>query len=393
MTQPAVPAARIVLLGAGHAHVGVLRSHWETPIIGARITLATRRPETPYSGMLPGLIAGLYTYDDAHIDTRPLCAYARAELIIAEATGLDLANKRILCRDHPPVPFDVLSIDIGSTPSARDVPGVAEHAIRVKPIDGFLQRFEFARERILARHGDSRIGVVGAGAGGVELMLALHARLTRDVRIAGFDPRRLQFTLFGADDDILPTFPSEMRRRFRKLLTTRTINVLTNSRVTAVTGTSVQIEDRNPIAIDDVFWTTAAAPAPWLRETGLALDGNGFIRVTATLQSVSHPHVFAAGDVAMIDGHPTPRSGVYAVRAAVPLTENLRRMIAGQPLIDYRPQREALYLISTGERYAIGTRNGTTLGGRWVWWLKDWIDRRFMARFKNLPSRRDQSRP
>lgn len=378
----------VVLVGAGHAHVGVLRSFGLSPTPGVRLTLITRQVHTPYSGMLPGLIAGIYDYEGAHIDTRPLARFADARLYIAEATGFDLDKKHVICRERPPVPYDVLSIDIGATPSARDIPGVADHAIPVKPIDGFLARFEGARDRIIAAGGRSHIGVVGAGAGGVELILSMHRRLVREVAAAGFDPSQLRFTLFSATEEILPTFPSAMRQRFVRLLHERGISVLGGSKVMEVEAGAVRIEHSGQIPLDEVFWTTAAEPAQWLARTGLALDEQGFIRVASSLQSISHAEVFAAGDVAMIEGYRLPRSGVYAVREARPLARNLRRVIAGQPLIRYKPQRDAMYLLSTGERYAIGTRNGITFGGAWVWKLKDWIDRRFMAKFKQLPERK-----
>lgn len=378
----------VALVGAGHAHVGVLRSFGLSPTPGVRLTLITRQVHTPYSGMLPGLIAGIYDYEAAHIDTRPLARFADARLCIAEATGLDLDKKHVICRERPPVPYDVLSIDIGARPSARDIPGVADHAIPVKPIDGFLARFEGARDRILAAGGRSNVGVVGAGAGGVELILSMHRRLTRELATAGFDPSQLRFTLFSATEEILPTFPKAMRQRFVRLLQERGISVLAGSKVMEVEAGAVRVEHRGHIPLDEVFWTTAAEPARWLARTGLALNEQGFIRVEPTLQSISHAEVFAAGDVAMIEGYRLPRSGVYAVREARPLARNLRRVIAGQPLIRYRPQRDAMYLLSTGERYAIGTRNGITFGGAWVWKLKDWIDRRFMAKFKQLPERK-----
>ena len=178
----------IVLVGAGHSHVSVLRMFGMRPMPGVRLSLITRQVHTPYSGMLPGMIAGLYDHDQAHIDTGPLTRFAQARLYHSEVIGLDLVAKQAICRDRPPVPYDILSINIGATPSARQIPGVAEHAIPVKPIDGFMERFEAARARVLEAGGRARIGVVGGGAGGVELLLSLHRRLTRDVAAAGFDP-------------------------------------------------------------------------------------------------------------------------------------------------------------------------------------------------------------
>ncbi len=375
----------VVLIGAGHSHVGVMRMFGMDPMPGVRLTLVTRQVHTPYSGMLPGMIAGLYDHDAVHIDTGPLSRFAQARLYHSEVIGLDLAAKRVICRDRPPVPYDIVSINIGSTPSAQQIPGVEEHAIPVKPIDGFIERFEAARARVLRAKGRARIGVVGGGAGGVELLLSLHRRLTRDVSAAGFDPSGLAFTLITSSDELLPTFPARMRQRFTELLRERGISVVAGGKASEVRADAVLVEGNGPVALDEVFWTTRAAPAGWLADTGLALDPDGFVRVTETLQSASHPDVFAAGDVAAIDGHAPPKSGVYAVRSGPPLAGNLRRILEGKRLVAYKPQREALYLISTGERYALGARNGITFEGAWVWKLKDFIDRRFMAKFNELP--------
>jgi selenide,water dikinase len=239
---------------------------------------------------------------------------------------------------------------------------------------------------VLAARGRARIGVVGGGAGGVELLLSLHRRLTRDVAAAGCDPSALVFTLVTSSDELLPAFPPRMRRRFAEILRDRGIGVLAGGKATEVRADAVLVEGNGPVALDEIFWTTRAAPAAWLADTGLALDTEGFIRVTETLQSVSHPDVFAAGDIASIDGHSPPKSGVYAVRSGPPLAGNLQRTMEGRQLIRYKPQREALYLISTGERYALGARNGLTVEGSWVWTLKDFIDRRFMAKFNALPA-------
>src|SRR5262247_792601 len=167
----------VVLVGAGHSHVTVLRMFGMKPIPGVRLTLISREVHTPYSGMLPGLIAGHYGFDDAHIDTRPLTRFAGARLYQDEVVGLDLAGRHVICGHRPPVPYDLLSINIGSTPNTGDVPGASEHAIPVKPIDGFLGRFDALSARVLARKGRARIALVGAGAGGVELLLSVEHRL------------------------------------------------------------------------------------------------------------------------------------------------------------------------------------------------------------------------
>src|SRR5579863_2126749 len=176
MRQPVPIAQDLVLVGGGHAHVHVLKRFGMRPAAGVRLTLITRDLETPYSGMLPGYVAGHYTIEQCHIDLVRLARFAGARLIHDEATGLDRAAHRILCHAHPPIRYDVLSLDIGSTPRLDDVPGAAEHATPVKPIADFAARWEALLERARAE-GQVRLAVVGGGAGGVELALSAQHRL------------------------------------------------------------------------------------------------------------------------------------------------------------------------------------------------------------------------
>jgi selenide, water dikinase len=217
------------------------------------------------------------------------------------------------------------------------------------------------------------------------LLLSVERRLKHDVAAGGGDPAGLSFTIVGASDELLPSFPAAFRRRFRAVCDRRGIRVLTGARVTGVEHGVLHLATGQSIALDEILWTTQAAPAGWLRDTGLALDERGFVRVTASLNSVSHPEVFAAGDAASVAGYELPKSGVYAVREGPPLARNIRRALTGARPVSYRPQRDALYLVTTGDRYAVGARNGVSFAGHWVWRLKDWIDRRFMRKFNELP--------
>jgi selenide,water dikinase len=376
----------VVLVGAGHAHVAVLRSFGMEPIPGVRLTLVTREVDTPYSGMLPGHVAGHYAADDILIDTGPLARFAGARLFQDEVVGLDTAGRRVICRDRPPVPYDVVSLDIGSRPNTGSVPGAAGHAIPVKPIDGFLARFEALRGRVLEGR-SRRLVLVGAGAGGVELLLAAERRLRRDLAAAGGDGASLRFTLVSSGAEILSAFPPAFRARFRRVLAERGIEVVAGARVVAVDPDGLTLAGDPPrrLPADEVLWTTEAAPAAWLAETGLALDGRGFLRVDATLRAVGREEVFAAGDTVAFDPGPIPRSGVYAVRAGPVLAGNIRALLTGRPPRPYKPQRDALYLVSTGGPHAVATRNGLVAGGGWAWRLKDRIDRRFMRRYRELP--------
>ena len=167
----------LVLIGGGHSHVAVLKSFGMRPMPGVRMTIIARDVHTPYSGMLPGYVAGHYTYDEAHIDLRPLCQFAGARLYQEEAVGIDLANKSVRCANRPAVPYDVLSLNIGSRPDIVGVTGAADFATPVKPINRFVDRWHKLVDRVLGQPGPHRIAVVGAGAAGTEIVLAIQFRL------------------------------------------------------------------------------------------------------------------------------------------------------------------------------------------------------------------------
>ena len=374
----------LVLLGGGHAHVEVLRRMgMQPPIPGVRLTLISRELHTPYSGMLPGLIAGHYTFDEAHIDLGPLAHFANARLFHDEVTGLDLERKRVLCRNRPPVAFDVLSIDTGSTPTVV-APGATTHAVPIKPVSTFNQRWEQLRHRVLERRGKVRIGVVGGGAGGVEMLMAVRHRLQQDGAAVGKPATQFHFVLFCASDNVLPQSNARVRALYQEVLRTAAVEVKTRCHVSVVELGRVHTQAGDVIEVDEILWATHAAAPPWPRAAGLATDDEGFIRVSDCLQSISHASVFAAGDVANVAGYPRPKSGVFAVRQGPPLTENLRRVLRGAPLAPFKPQRRFLSLISTGGRHAVAARGGWACAGDWVWRWKDRIDRRFMRRYTDL---------
>ena len=385
MQQAQSPVVKdLVLIGGGHSHVAVLKRFGMKPLAGVRLTLICRDSHTPYSGMLPGLVAGHYTFDEAHIDLGPLARFASARFYHDEVTGLDLAERRVLCRNRPPVAYDFLSINIGSTPRTDEVEGAAGAVVPVKPISGFLDRWRALEERVRDR-GKARIAVVGGGAGGVEMVLAAQYRL-RHLLGNGNTPRdRLEFHLFTDTDDILPTHNHHVQTKFRRVLAERGVEVHLRALVIAVERGRLSLRDGMTHAFDEILWVTAAGAAPWLRAVGLAVDQQGFVAVDDTLRSVSHPEVFAAGDIAAMIDHPRPKSGVFAVRQGPPLARNLRRALLGERLKPFAPQRRFLSLVSTGDKYAIASRGAWALEGRGMWRLKDWIDRRFMRKYNDLP--------
>jgi selenide,water dikinase len=394
MTEPTVPVLKdLVLIGGGHTHVAVLKGFGMRPIPGVRLTLITRDVHTPYSGMLPGLVAGHYAFDDVHIDLAPLSRFARARLYHQPVVGLDLARRQVLCEGRPPVSYDLLSINTGSTPSFREVPGAAETVVPVKPISTFVERWELLRARVVEADGPVKIGVVGAGAGGVELTLAAQFALRQLLEARGRPAAMAEFHLFSASRTILPTHNRGMRRRLERVLRERDVHMHLGQPVTSVSGGEIICADGARVALDEILWVTQAGAAPWLAAAGLDVDDRGFVWVDDTLQSISHPGVFAAGDVAAVVNHPREKAGVFAVRQGPPLTANLRRVLHGLSPRPFRPQRRFLTLVSTGDRDAVGSRGFWSFQGAAVWRWKDWIDRRFMSQYRDLPAMAEGAAP
>jgi selenide,water dikinase len=369
--------ADLVLVGGGHAHVEVVKRFGLRPMPGVRLTLVARDVETPYSGMLPGLVAGHYRPEQCRIDLRRLARFAGARLIAAEAIGLDTAARLVHCRGRPPVRYDLLSFDIGSTPSASEVPGAARWLTAVKPIDRLAERWAALLERLRTADRPPRVVVVGGGAAGVELTLAMQHRIRQLGGAATF--------ALVTRGRLLPRYPEAARAIFGAILAERGVELHEQAPVVRVEAGRLVCGRGLELPFDEGLWATQAGAAPWLAETGLALDAKGFIAVDACLRSISHPEIFAAGDVAAVLPHPRAKAGVFAVRQGPPLAANLRRALAGEPLRPFRPQRRYLSLIATGGRHAVAIRGGLVVQGRWAWWLKDRIDRSWMRRYQELP--------
>ena len=393
---PAPVATDIVLVGGGHSHVAVLKRFGMRPAAGVRLTLVTRDLLTPYSGMLPGLVAGHYRPEEAHIDLRKLSRFANARVIHASATAIDLDRRTVRAAGRPPIGFDLLSLDIGSQPNLRTIEGAKEHALGVKPIDVFRERWAEVERDCLERGGRLRVAVIGGGAGGTELSLSLRYRLRTLLERAGV-PDGIEITLLADTREVVESHAPAVRRRMTRLLAERGVRLLAGHRVVAVRPGRVEAAassgGEEPVAVDCdlAVAVTHAGAARWLADCGLDLDDAGFVRVRETLQSTADPFVFAAGDVASFDGRRLPKSGVYAVRQGPVLAENLARLAARRPLRSYRPQPLTLALISSGDRNAVASWGRLALEGRWVWRVKDRIDRRWMRKYQDLPAMGDKA--
>ena len=366
MQHPSQPIVQdLVLIGGGHSHAIALKMLGMQPLPGVRLTLITDTYHTPYSGMLPGYIAGFYTYDETHIDLRRLAGFAGAQVYHDRVVGLDLNHNQVICRDHPPVRFDALSINIGSTPAMLTVPGAADYAIPAKPVPQLLNAWTQIVEAV-QRHPQRplTLGIIGGGAGGVELCLNIQAKIHQLLTEAQQPTDNLRLHLWHRGTQLLPHHNRWVGQHLERLLRQRGVTLHLQEQVTELTPES-EVEHRPlsdhrsaplqvacasglAVACDGVFWVTQASAPAWIKASGLTTDVQGFVLVQATLQSVSHPQIFAVGDIATLQGHPRPKAGVFAVRQGKPLFTNWHRRFAGQDLLPYRPQQRYLGLIGRG---------------------------------------------
>ncbi len=356
---------QLVLVGGGHSHALLLKYWQKVRNSSTELTLISDNKTTPYSGMVPGYISGFYDRSECFIDLERLCHRSGVNFIIDRVNDLDLENQLVKINDWA-IKFDLVSLDIGSSPS---IPAnlLGDGVIPVKPIVYFLEQWDKIKDSRLPL----RIAIVGGGVGGVELAFNARARL-----------KLTDIHLFQKSDSLLPGHNQWVQQTLFQKLTKLDIKVHLNSAVIQVENHLLTTRSGFSLTCDFVFWVTQAEGAPWLRSSGLALDDRGFILVNNCLQSLSHPKVFAAGDIATILDCPLPKAGVVAVRQALPLYRNLLNALAQRPLKSYKPQSNYLSLIGTGDGRAVASWGKFGSEGRWLWHLKDRIDRGFMAGLK-----------
>ncbi len=377
MPPATLPLTRdLVLIGGGHAHALVLRRWGMKPLPGARLTLISPDPTAPYTGMLPGHIAGLYPRDALEIDLVRLARHAGARLILDRATGIDRAARRVHLAGRPPVAYDVVSLDIGITSTMAELPGFSEHAVPAKPLAVYATRWARFLEDVAAG-APPRVAVIGGGVAGVEIALAMAYRL-------GSSGHRPEVTVIEAGPMALPGLSPRSRAGLLGHMTRLGVALRTGVRPVAITAEAVELHDASRLPAALVVGAAGARPQPWLRATGLDLT-DGHVTIDAHLRSVTDPAVFAVGDCAHLRAAPLPKAGVFAVRQAPVLWHNLRAALGAGRLRAYRPQRDYLKLVSTGGKGAVADKWGLTLDGRWLWRLKDAIDARFMRALSDLP--------
>ncbi len=369
---------QIVLLGIGHTNAHVLDMWRRAPLPGARLVCVSSFAAASYSGMLPGTLSGQYPPGKLEIDLRSLAHAARAELVVESARNVDMETQTVRFEDHEPVPFDVLSVGAGSVPNRAGIDASDGAWVPIKPMQTFLMRLYERLQSLSGKRREAiRILVIGGGVGGIEISLCLPSYLRR-----ASGGLRYNLSIVDAGERIGSGLSPRALRKVEALLAVRGVEVMTARRVARVGAEETVCTDGHRIPADLVILAAGAAPPPVVESMTLPKDPRGFLLTGDTLQSTGPANVFAVGDSGTVSGATAPKAGVYAVRQGPVLWNNIGALTRGQPLTRYEPQHDFLRLLNTGDGKALMDYKGWTAHARWCWRLKDYLDSRFMARFR-----------
>ncbi len=341
------------------------------PLPGARLTVINPGPTAPYSGMLPGFVAGHYQRSELDIDLVQLARFAGARIVLGAVESIDTDRRLVHVPGRPPIAFDVASINVGITSDMPALPGFSEFAVPAKPLGSFAAKWQ----AYLDGEGPASVAVIGGGVAGTELVMAMAFALRRKGRSA-------KVTLLDSATALSATGPkanSIIRAEMREI----GIELIEKVSINHITAEHVELADGRKFEAAFVTGAAGARPYEWIADTKLDLD-EGFISVNQYLQT-SDPVIFAAGDCAHLTRNPRPKAGVYAVREAPVLYNNLRAALGAGKMRPYKPQNEYLKLISLGQKSALAERLGTSFKGSLMWLWKNHIDKKFMNKFRNLP--------
>lgn len=378
----------LVLLGGGHANIQVLKMMAMNPIGGLRITLISDQTHSPYSGMIPGYLAGFYSYEECHFDLRRICEELGQRFIKAKIIGMDPKRKKIYLENRAEINYDCASINVGIEP--KSIENLSQESalkiIPLKPISRFLAYWNQLTSDLkdYKGHDALQLAVVGAGASGVEISIILRMLINKNSWNA-------EVSLIHRHEFLVSTKDLRAQKRLLKTLKELNIKVFRNTEVLKLNDNGLLLNDDQGRIHAKGFYraliaTQASAPM-WFKSSGLPVNQEGFVRVTEKLLVENEDTLFAAGDCIHFSPSPLKKAGVYAVRQGMTLEHNIRVFFTRQSSLKiFHPKKNVLSLITIGDRKALVHQDSPSilrwLGPSLLWSVKDGIDRRFMNRFQ-----------
>lgn len=370
----------LVFIGGGHSHAIALKLWGKKPVLGVKVTLISDVKNTPYSGMLPGYLGGYYNYQESHINLEKLAKFAKINLIIDSVIDIDPHQKNIPCKSGKRIDFDLVSIDIGSTPKNSDIEGANLYTIPAKPVNLLLAKWQEITDQ--AEHNNDKLltlNIIGGGAGGVELAMNIHRKLSSILA-----PNKLKINLIHKREKILSNQNEWVSYKLTEILKSKNINLYLNTTIKAVNRDNIITESELKIPADHHFLVTQASAPLWLKNSSISTDKDGFIFIKDTLQSLNYDFIFATGDIATMVNYPCPKAGVFAVKQGKPLYENICNFLNNKPLKSYHPQRNYLNIIGTGNDSAVAMWGYFGGESPILWHWKKHLDNTFIKQFANL---------
>lgn len=368
----------LVMLGTGHAHVHLLSTLSAEPLAGVQITLITPYARELYKSMTPEFVSGNCSQEDCAIALDPILKNSSINWLQRDVVGLDAEQRTITLDNGSLQNFDVLSINIGPAQSRqrmdRMIPGAREHALFLHPVETFFSLWPKVAE--LATHRPLRVAILGSDAAAFELACTVGSRLFN-----------ASVTLISGDTPVGAHYPQSMQLLMRQTLKERHITVIQESVVRIAAG-ELTLASGARLICDVPLITTGTQAPDWIQNSGLAMDTQGFVAVDGFQRSTSHRPVFVADDIATRADDPLPRDSANAMRDGKHLSKNLRAVLAGIEPTPFSPQRKTLIMLSCGKRQAIVSWGNWSAQGRWVWQLKNWLDRAAIRKYSNVRSTR-----
>lgn len=364
----------VILVGAGHAHLHVARYADRIARLDVRVLLIDPG-RFWYSGMATGMLAGERSAEEDQVD--PAAVMGRSgEFIQDRVETLQARDRLLILTSGRTIAYDLVSINVGSEVPMELIEGAKTFGIPVKPLSNLWN----VRQWVVSLAGGNAavprtVVVVGGGPTGCEVAANLRA-LSRRCGV------RLRIVLVTRSPRLMPRQPASCGAIMEKLLFELDIQVLLSSPVQRLEEGKVSLQDGREVAADRVMLAHGLRASSWITRLGLPFDADGNLRVKPTLESTGDARVFGAGDCVQIEGHRLPKIGVYGVRAAPVLLRNLIARLEDRPLESYHPQRKYLSILNLGNGEGLAMRGSWCARGRWCLRLKNWLDRRWIARYQ-----------